>query len=98
MVALRTAITRAHTALVAGYAMATALRQRVLPDADETLTVSREAYRRGTLRLDELHDAQRALSDLRSLEAEALAGHHQTAAELTRLSAAPSTAARCRAR
>ena len=85
VVALRTAITRAHTALVAGYSVATALHQRVLPDADETLTVSREAYRRGTLRLDELHDAQRALSDLRSREVEVLASYHQTAAELTRL-------------
>ena len=85
VVALRTAVTRAHASLAAGYSLATALRQHLLPDADETLRVSRDAYGRGALRLDELHDSQRALSDLRSREIEVLASYHQTAAELTRL-------------
>jgi outer membrane protein, heavy metal efflux system len=83
--ALRASVARAHAALTAGYALATALREHLLPDADETLTVSRDAYRRGALQLDELHDAQRALVELRGREIEVLASYHQTAAELTRL-------------
>ncbi len=83
--ALRAAVRRAHAALAAGYALAVALREHLLPDADATLVASRGAYRQGGLRLDELHDAQRAYVDLRSREIEVLAGYHQTAAELTRM-------------
>lgn len=85
VVAVRTAVARAHAALTAGYALVTTLRQHLLADADEALRVSREAYRRGALRLDELNDAQRTPADLRSREIDVLAAYHQTAAELTRL-------------
>jgi cobalt-zinc-cadmium efflux system outer membrane protein len=92
--ALRSAVVRAHAALVAGYAQETALRQQVLPDAEAAVTTSRTAYREGALPLDELHDAQRALFDLRGREIEILAAYHQTAAELDRLlGVAPDAAA-----
>ncbi|HSP98921.1 MAG TPA: TolC family protein, partial [Candidatus Dormibacteraeota bacterium] len=84
-VALRAAVTRAHAALVADFAQAAALRDHLLPDAESALVASRDAYQRGALRFDELHDAQRALFDLRGRKIEVLAAYHQTAAELARL-------------
>lgn len=83
--ALGAAVTRAHAAWSAAWAQATALRERLLPAARAALTSSRQGYARGVLRLDELHDAQRALFDLRGREIEALADCHLASAELIRL-------------
>jgi cobalt-zinc-cadmium efflux system outer membrane protein len=86
---LRSAVARAHAAQAAAYGQAVALRDRLLPAAEAARTASRDAYRRGALPLDELHDAQRALFDLRGREIEALAGYHQATAELERLLGSP---------
>jgi cobalt-zinc-cadmium efflux system outer membrane protein len=88
-VALRAAVTRLQSALAAGYAQALALRDQLLPEAEAALTTSRDAYRAGALRLDELYDAQRTLFELRGREIETAAAYHQTAAELQRLLGAP---------
>ena len=84
-VALRAAVTRTHAAWAAAWAQATALRDRLLPAARAALKSSRQGYARGVLRLDELHDAQRALFDLRGREIEAQANCHLAHAELARL-------------
>jgi cobalt-zinc-cadmium efflux system outer membrane protein len=83
--ALRAAVMRAHAAWSAAWAQATALRERLLPAAEQVLASSRRAYDRGVLRLDELHDAQRALVELHGREIEALAGCNLARAELARL-------------
>lgn len=87
--ALRAAVARLQAALAAGYAQAQTLRERLIPGAEDALAASRSAYRAGALRLDELHDAQRAVFDLRGREIETLATYHQTAAELQRLLGSP---------
>ncbi len=55
----------AHERLVTAYARAEALRSTLVPEADSLLEDVREAYRRGLLRLGDVLDAQRAVSDLR---------------------------------
>lgn len=87
--ALRAAVIHAQGALVAGHAQAVALRDRLIPSAEAALSASRAAYRAGALRLDEFHDAQRTVFDLRGREIETLAAYHQTAAELQRLLGSP---------
>lgn len=82
---LRAALARTHAAQAAAYGQAMALRERLLPAAAAAETSARDAYRRGALPLDELHDAQRTLFDLRGREIEALASYHQATAELERL-------------
>lgn len=83
--ALRAAVTRAHAAWTAAWAQTAALQQRLLPTAAAALQSSRQGYERGVLRLDELHDAQRALFDLRGLEIEAQAGCQIASADVARL-------------
>lgn len=83
--ALGAAVTRGHATWAAAWAQAAALRDRLLPAARAALASSRQGYARGVLRLDELHDAQRALFDLRSREIEAQASCHVASAELARL-------------
>lgn len=64
-VAREAEVRSAHERLVSSHARAEALRTTLIPEAEAVLHDVREAYRRGLLRLGDVLDAQRALSDLR---------------------------------
>lgn len=88
-VRLRRDLGALHAALVDAHDEAAALRKHILPEADAALAESREAYRRGRLRLTDVLDAQRSAFELRGRYVDALAAANELSAEVERLLGAP---------
>lgn len=88
-VRLRRDLGALHAALVDAHDEAAALRKLILPEADAALAESREAYRRGRLRLTDVLDAQRSAFELRGRYVDALAAANALSAEVERLLGAP---------
>ncbi|MCF7761323.1 MAG: TolC family protein [Cephaloticoccus sp.] len=65
------------------------LQQEVIPDAQETLTLTRQGYREGRFSLLDLLNAQQSLVDLRAKAVDSAASYHLHIVEIERLLGAP---------
>ena len=81
----RAALVEAWRRMSAAHEEAEALRDRVLPAAEEALSAAEYGYRAGKFALLDVLDAQRTLIETRQSHLAALAGFHQAVAELERL-------------
>jgi len=88
------AVDVAYRELRASFDEVVALRDQVLPQAEEAYQGVREGYLRGLFRYVDVLDAQRTLSELRGRQLEALRSAHSTVAELERLTGEPLWASR----
>ncbi|WP_432823495.1 TolC family protein [Trichloromonas sp.] len=85
----RAALTTAWQQMNAAHEEAEALRDQVLPAAEEALAAAEYGYRAGKFPLLDVLDAQRTLIEMRQGHLAALAGFHQAVAELERLLGRP---------
>ena len=83
------ALRAVHESLRASFAEASALRDRILPQAEAAYDGLREGYLRGLFRYVEVLDAQRTLFELRGREVDALRDYHSAVAEIERLTGSP---------
>jgi cobalt-zinc-cadmium efflux system outer membrane protein len=83
------AVDVAYRELRASFDEVVALRDQVLPQAEEAYQGVREGYLRGLFRYVDVLDAQRTLSELRGRQLGALRSYHSTVAELERLIGEP---------
>lgn len=88
-VVVSAALETAYATLQTAFAQATALRDRIIPEAERTYDGARDAYTRGLFRYLEVLDAQRTLFELRGQYLTVLRDYHQAAADVTRLTGAP---------
>jgi len=88
-VRLRTEIAAAYEELAASQAEATALRDRVIPEAQTAFSTTRDAYRKGLMRFTDVLDTQRTLFELRGRYFRSLARLHSAVAEIERLIGKP---------
>lgn len=88
-VAVTTTLRTTYETLRTSYEQATALRDRIIPEARKTYDGARDGYLRGLFRYLEVLDAQRTLFELRGQYLEVLARYHQAAADITRLTGEP---------
>jgi cobalt-zinc-cadmium efflux system outer membrane protein len=68
---------------------ATALQDRVVPEAESAFRLAQEAYNRGRMRLTDVLDTERTLFELRARLVDALQRYHTSIADLERLAGAP---------
>jgi cobalt-zinc-cadmium efflux system outer membrane protein len=85
----RIALTEAHARLVASAHEASALAERILPEAHAAFLETREAYERGRLRLTEVLEAERTVFELRERRVDALATYHVAVTEIERVLGTP---------
>jgi cobalt-zinc-cadmium efflux system outer membrane protein len=88
----RAELAAAWRRMSAAHDEAEALRDRVLPAAEEALNAAEYGYRAGKFPLLDVLDAQRTLIEARQSHLAALAGFHQAAADLELLIGRPFTA------
>ena len=67
----------------------TALRDRIIPQAQAVSDGAADAYAKGLFRYLEVLDAQRTLFELRGQHLQALVAYHAAAADLERLTGTP---------
>jgi len=82
---VRTAVARAHQALLAAYRQATELRDRTIPQAEAVFRGAQDAYARGLFRYLEVLDAQRTLFQVRASYVDALLAYHTQRTDIARL-------------
>lgn len=70
----------------------TQIREKIIPDAEQSLTLARQGYGDGRFSLLELLDAQKSLIELRSMVVANAAAFHLHVIEIERLLGAPLTA------
>ena len=73
----------------ASFDEATALRDRVVPEAESAFTLAQDAYGRGRMRLTDVLDTERTLFELRARLVDAMQRYHTAVAELERLAGVP---------
>lgn len=83
--ALSAELAEVYSNLTAARNEVEALRERILPGAQEAYNVIREGYQMGKFGFLDVLDAQRTLFEVRSRYIEALAEYHKQVAELERL-------------
>ena len=83
------AVDVAYRKLEASFEEVEALRDQVLPQAEEAYQGVREGYLRGLFRYVDVLDAQRTLFELRGRQLDALRSYHSTVADLERLTGEP---------
>ncbi len=83
--ALSVELAEVYSNLTAARNEVEALRERILPGAQEAYNVIREGYQMGKFGFLDVLDAQRTLFEVRSRYIEALAEYHKQVAELERL-------------
>ena len=84
-VTVRSAVARAHEALVSAYRQAVKLRDDTIPQAEAVYRGARDAYARGLFRYIEVLDAQRTLFQLRASYVDALLAYHTQIIDIARL-------------
>jgi cobalt-zinc-cadmium efflux system outer membrane protein len=82
---LRSAVARAHQALLSAYRQAVELRDTTIPQAETVYRGAQDAYTRGLFRYIEVLDAQRTLFQLRAAYVDALLAYHTQITDIARL-------------
>lgn len=84
-VRVRTALSHVHETLSSSYSEAVALKDEVLPAAQQAFDDARRACRQGKLEYLGVLDAQRTLLEARAQQIDALASYHKAVADAERL-------------
>jgi cobalt-zinc-cadmium efflux system outer membrane protein len=88
-IGVRAAVSRIVENLRAAFERATALRERILPEAKAAHDGAVDAYKKGLFRYLEVLDAERTVFELRREYIEALASFHSEAADAERVTGTP---------
>lgn len=91
-VRVQAALAETHAALASAFSAASALRDEVLPGAQQVFDAASEGYRQGKFQFLDVLDAQRTLFEARGQYVEALSAYHQAVAALERLIGEPLSA------